>query len=165
MHCIPVLDDDGFVLLESRAMLMYLVDKYGKADDPLYPKDARQRAVVNQRCFFDVSVLYQRFADYFYPQIFANAPADAGKLKALHEAIGFLESFLSTSKWSAGEHVTIADYSLAATMRSCHIANVDLAAYPNVRRWYALCEAELSHWSLMVENSEGFRSYFAGLKK
>lgn len=56
-HCIPTLDDDGFVLWESRAIAGYLVDKYGK-DDSLYPKDLKKRALVNQRLYFDSSSLY-----------------------------------------------------------------------------------------------------------
>jgi glutathione S-transferase len=60
-HTIPTLDDNGFALWESRAILSYLVEKYGK-DDSLYPKDVKARAVVNQRLYFDLGTLYQRFA-------------------------------------------------------------------------------------------------------
>ena len=66
-HTIPVLIDDGLVLCESRAILTYLVEKYGK-DDSLYPKDPRARAIVNQRLYFDMGTLYQRFGDYYYPR-------------------------------------------------------------------------------------------------
>ena len=42
---------------------MYLADKYDKSDS-LYPKDPVKRALVNQRLFFDMGTLYQRFGDY-----------------------------------------------------------------------------------------------------
>ena len=58
-HTVPTLvEDDGFVLWESHAIMPYLVDKYGKEDDPLYPKDLRKRATINQRLHFNNGVLF-----------------------------------------------------------------------------------------------------------
>lgn len=57
-HTIPTLvDDDGFVLWDSHAIMPYLVSKYGK-DDSLYPKDLKKRAVIDQRLHFDSNVLF-----------------------------------------------------------------------------------------------------------
>ena len=56
-HAIPVLNDDGFILNESRAILMYLCNKFpnGKV---LYPEDAVKRANVDKLLFFDGTTLY-----------------------------------------------------------------------------------------------------------
>lgn len=58
-HTIPTLVDNNFSIWESRAILGYLVEKYGK-NDSLYPKDPQQRAVVNQRLYFDMGTFYHR---------------------------------------------------------------------------------------------------------
>jgi glutathione S-transferase len=42
---VPVLDDDGFLLSESSAILKYVADKIGS---PAYPKDLKKRARVNE---------------------------------------------------------------------------------------------------------------------
>lgn len=63
-HNVPTIDDDGFYLNESRAICSYLVNKYGK-DDTLYPKDAKARALVDQRLYFDMGVFYHRFGQVY----------------------------------------------------------------------------------------------------
>jgi len=42
---VPVLDDDGFLLSESSAILKYVADKIGS---PAYPKDPKKRAKINE---------------------------------------------------------------------------------------------------------------------
>lgn len=134
-HTIPTLVDGEFSLWESRAIQIYLAEKYGK-NDTLYPKCPKKRALVNQRLFFDMGTLYQRFGDYHYPQIFANAPADPEKFKKMEEAMGFLETFLDGKTYAAGDFLTIADLSLLATVSSYEVAKFDLSKYQNVTKWY-----------------------------
>lgn len=44
--------------------MKYLVDQYGK-DNMYFPQDARQAAVVNQRLYFDATVLAPRLVEYY----------------------------------------------------------------------------------------------------
>src|SRR5262249_28913576 len=48
---VPTLDDDGFVLWESRAIMMYLADK--TPGQTLYPQELRARADVNHWLIWD----------------------------------------------------------------------------------------------------------------
>lgn len=73
--------------------MLYLVEKYAKTSS-LYPTDAKSRAVVNQRLFFDLGTLYQRLADFYFPQIFAKAPANPDNLKKLEDAVELFNTLL-----------------------------------------------------------------------
>ncbi|XP_063632723.1 glutathione S-transferase 1-1-like [Cydia splendana] len=134
-HTVPTLVDDGLSLWESRAIITYLANKYGKGST-LYPEEPRARALVDQRLYFDIGTLYQRFADYFYPQLFGGAPADQGKLQKIEEALKFLDTFLEGQKYVAGPNLTLADLSLIASVSSFEATDIDFKKYSNVKRWY-----------------------------
>lgn len=63
VHSVPVLEDDGRYIIDSHAILSYLVDKYGK-DDILYPKEPYKKALVDQRLHFDSGILYTRLKSF-----------------------------------------------------------------------------------------------------
>ncbi|XP_069700045.1 glutathione S-transferase 1-1-like [Periplaneta americana] len=135
-HSLPTIVDNDFVLGESRAIICYLADQYGK-DDCLYPKDPKKRAVVNHRLYFDATTLYQRFLDYYVPILYLGKEGDPAKLKRFEDAFVMLEKYLEGQTWAAGDHITIADFPLIATVSSAEIFGFDITRYPNVSRWLA----------------------------
>ncbi|XP_046967287.1 glutathione S-transferase 1-1-like [Vanessa cardui] len=134
-HTVPTLVDDGYPIYESRAIITYLVNKYGKGS-ALYPEDPKARALVDQRLYFDIGTLYQRFGDYFYPQIFGGAPADKDKLAKVEDALKLLDTFLEGQKYVAGPNLTVADLSIVAGVSSFEASDIDFKKYANVKRWY-----------------------------
>lgn len=57
-HCVPTIDDDGFYLWESRAILAYLLES--KAPE-LVPTSPKEKAIVNQRLHFELGGLTNKF--------------------------------------------------------------------------------------------------------
>lgn len=121
----------------------------------------KTRAVINQRLYFDMGTLYAKFADYYYPQIFHQQPADPEKFKAMENALGFFNKFLETSKYAAGNELTIADIPLVSTISSYDIsAGFDLSSYPNIIRWYELCKETVPGYAINQAGAEEFKKYF-----
>lgn len=60
-HQIPVLVDDDFVVAESRAIMAYLVNAK-RPGSPLYPVNSKARAIVDQRLYFDATILFEQNA-------------------------------------------------------------------------------------------------------
>lgn len=160
-HTIPTIKDGDFALWESRAILGYLANKYGK-DDSFYPKDPVKRAIVDQRLYFDMG-LYQRFADFCFPQIMAKAPADPEKYKKMLESYEFLNNFLEGQKYATGDKITIADCALMASVSTFADggASFTLGKYPNIQRWYEDCKINVPGYEKTVAGMEMYKSFFA----
>lgn len=162
-HTIPTLDDDGYILTESRAIMCYLVDKYGAEDDPLYPKDAQLRGRVLERLMFDQGCLFARLVDYYnFAWIFKGEDLDETKSPALDEAFGFLDKYLESSDWAAGDSLTIADVSLAVTVSQAELFGYDLEPYANINRWFEACKNEIVGYEEI--NQEGLNVFKSFLK-
>lgn len=163
-HTVPTIKDGDLVLWESRPIIAYLVNKYGK-DDHLYPNDPVKRALVDQRLYFDMGTLYQRFLEYYFPQIMEKTPADPEKYKKLQEAFGFLNEFLNGQKFAAGDDLTVADLSLMVTVSSLVDggANRSLTKYPNVQRWYTDCKITIPEYEKSNPGLDALRPYFVDL--
>ncbi|PSN30879.1 Glutathione S-transferase 1-1 [Blattella germanica] len=108
----------------SRAILGYLVDQYAQ-DDLLYPKDIKQRALVNQRLFFEAGTLDKAFGEYFH-----------GKAAKLYDAFEVLEKYLEGKKWIAGDNKTIADFSIISSVATIEVTGFEVSKYPNVSNWF-----------------------------
>lgn len=71
-----------------------------------------------------------------YPVIFGGASYDPAKLTKIEEAFKFFDIFLNGQEYAAGDNLTLADLSLAATVSTFDILGFDLSPYKNVTKWY-----------------------------
>lgn len=63
-HNVPTFVDGDFVLNESRAIMVYIAQKWGK-NSALFPEDIQVQARINQRLYFDATVFWKSFGDIF----------------------------------------------------------------------------------------------------
>ncbi|CAH1169710.1 unnamed protein product [Phaedon cochleariae] len=134
-HTVPTLDDNGVIVWDSHAIMIYLVDKYGKGN-AIYPSDLAQRATINQRLFFDTD-LFSKACTITDKIVFEGMKVVPENLKVpLVKAYEFLETFLKNSTYIAGSQLTIADFSLWTTITNASsYVPVDAAKYPRMAAW------------------------------
>ncbi|XP_016968912.2 uncharacterized protein LOC108036992 [Drosophila rhopaloa] len=162
-HTVPTLVDNGFSIWESRAIAVYLVEKYGK-DDSLYPKDPQKRALINQRLYFDLGTLFDSFFKYYYPFIRNGQYGTAEDFKKVEAAFEFLNIFLEGQDYVACNQFTVADIAILATVSTFEIVEFDIAKYPNVARWYANAKKFTPGWEENWEKMLPMKTIFEDRK-
>jgi len=136
---VPVLDDDGTVVADSNAILVYLAKKYHKTD--WLPEAPAAAAAV------------QRWLSVAAGQI-AFGPAAARLINLLgatfnpeevigraHAILKLIDAELAGRTWIAAANPTIADVALYSYIARAPEGNVDLADYANVNAWLKRIEA------------------------
>lgn len=141
-------DDDGFMLFESRAIAAYLASK--RPERGLYPDDPRRRAVVDQWSYWQAIHLGPAMQTVAFERVVKakwgmGAPDEAtvkSKLAEVERFLPVLERGLDGKDWLAGT-LTLADFAVASTFPLRKPAG--LAITPNVQRWIERVEA-LPSW-------------------
>ncbi|ODM92759.1 Glutathione S-transferase D7 [Orchesella cincta] len=141
-HTIPTLVDDGLIITESRAMLMYLGNKYA---ENLYPSDSAKRALVDMRICFDLGTLYVRFMDAFWPVMYDQIMPDPVKLARLDEGLGYVEDFLKDG-FIAGSELTIADFSMVAILTTLKAMEHDMSRFSEIAAYLEKCAGMMKGW-------------------
>jgi glutathione S-transferase len=136
----PVIDDDGFVVTESAAVVLYLAEKAGK----LLPRDVQGRTRVVQWCFAAVGTVEPTLTCIDLLEIF-DSDKSARKLRAevpklAHRWLGGLERRLDDREWIACTDFTVADIMMAGVLRGIRKTNL-LEPFPKTRAYYERCIA------------------------
>ena len=144
---VPVLVlEDGRILAESNAILLYLAEK-----TRFLPADRFDRGKAWEWLFFEQ---YTHEPSIAVRRSILTAPERATqrtpeRLQALLESGNFalrvLERRLAAADWLAGDSYSIADIALYAYTHVAHEGGYDLAAYPGISRWIQRVKSEPGH--------------------
>lgn len=136
---VPVLEDDGIVISDSNAILVYLAKKHRRTDWlPEAPEAAasvqRWLSVAAGQIAFGPAAarLVTLFGAKFNPEeVIGRA----------HAVLKVIDDELADRHWIAAPHPTIADVALYSYIARAPEGNVDLGAYHHVRAWLGRIEA------------------------
>ena len=136
---IPVIEDDGFVLFESNAIVKYFADKNGSQ---FYPKDLKKRAIVDQWIDFSSFHVGMALSKVFYNRVIAQRIGESVDENSLKDGLKFLDRFLPVidaqlkkNKYLAGNEMTLADFDLLAILDPSEASGIDLTPYQAIVKW------------------------------
>lgn len=166
---VPTLTEGDFRMGESASILRYLAHRF---DCPEYPKDAQQRAKVDEALDWFNTNFYRDFGyGLLYPQILPHhkRPNEAfhagviawGKDKT-KAALAILDKhMLGANDYVANNRISIADYFGACLLATGDAIGCAYSDYPNVCRWLSNMK-KLGSWKRVHEVFDGFAASLKG---
>ena len=148
---VPILEDEGFILWESHAIMQYVAER--TPGQTLYPTEVRARADVNRWLFwsahhFGPAVGVLNFQNFVKNLIGQGGPDEAEVKRGEREVAqfaGVLDAHLADREWVSGKTLTLADLALASPLMATVPAKLDVSRYTSLLGWFARVRA-LEAW-------------------
>jgi len=135
---VPTIDDDGFVLWESHAIVRYLAAKHA-AD--LWPEERKMRAEADQWMDWSQTTFWPTIRPLFMglvrtapEQRDARAIEDS-RIKTA-QALVILDAHLRSRPFLAGSDFTVGDIALGCGIWRWMALPIERPELPNVQRWF-----------------------------
>lgn len=138
---VPAIDDNGYILTESGAILLYLAEKSEK----LIPRDLQGRAQVYRWLITSLN----NIEPFALPILLADLQGDSNlhakaqrpwHVDVLSRFLGPINQMLKTQPFITGADFTVADISLTCVLRELRKTDV-LHQYPEVENYRLRCQA------------------------
>ncbi len=141
---VPTINDDGFVLWESNAIVRYLVNKHG-AGTQLRPDDVQVQASADRWMDWAVSTLASTHVPVYQGLIRTpEAERDLAKIAAARvgwsKANAVLEAWLTDHEYLSGDAFGIGDIPASPFTYRWFNLDIEREDFPNLKRWHdAVC--------------------------
>jgi glutathione S-transferase len=141
---IPTINDDGFVLWESNAIVRYLCGRYGRGS--LAPDTDQGRAIADQWMEWHKATFYPGYIELFWA-IVRTEPAlrVPDRIASLARSVGrcllVLDAQVAQRPYIAGDGLTMADIPLGSAIYRYLQLSIERPELPNIAAWHErLCE-------------------------
>jgi len=143
---VPAIDDDGFILSESEAIIRYLMNSR-KVGEEFYPTDPKVRAQVDKYFPFHHNTVRPQFSKCFmatYIDLLPPEYKDYGLEKYQEDAGNVLKQFeeiyLKDQKYIAGDTLSIADiFMISELVLAAFHTDFDFSSYPKSKAYMERC--------------------------
>jgi glutathione S-transferase len=136
---VPVLEDNGFVLADSTAILTYLA-KAHDASGQWLPADPMVAAEVQRWLSVASGQINNGPARARLITVFGASFDPVDTIERAHSVLKVMDQHLNGRHFLAADHATIADVAIYSYVAHAPEGNVSLEAYPNIRAWLARIE-------------------------
>jgi glutathione S-transferase len=137
---VPLLDDNGLLISDSNAILVYLAMKYDSTRTWL-SADAEQAAKIQQMLTLAAGPVASGPGAARLITLFGAGYDPETTISNSHALLATVESLLEGKQWLAADHATIADIANYAYIARAPEGNVSLANYPNIVSWLERIES------------------------
>lgn len=137
-HKVPVIDDEGFVLWESNAIVRYLCAKHPETG--LYPGPLAARADCDRWMDWQATEFAPAMRDAFI-QLVRTAPQERQaaladeSIQCTEPMLAILDAALNGKQFIGGDRFTMADIPLACTAHRWNGLPIERIARPHVDNW------------------------------
>ena len=161
MRLIPVLDDNGFVMWESNAIVRYVAETYGRGS--LAPQDRQAFAKADQWMDWTAtSVQPDIISTIFWglirtPAAERNVAAVDASIKRAGERLALLDAHLVGRDYVGGMTLTMADIPIGSLMYRYFTLPIARPSLPNVEAWYGRLSARPAYKANVMVDYSGLK--------
>jgi len=137
---VPTLDDNGFILWESNAILRYICQSYATMSS-LFPPEPRSRAVIDHWMEFQQTTLNRPQSVIF--QGLVRTPPEQRDNNAILAAVAeatkpwsIIDRALASHPFITGKELTLADIVFGVHVHRWFNMPIERPELPNLREWY-----------------------------
>jgi glutathione S-transferase len=136
---VPVIDDNGTIVYDSNAILVYLAHTYG--GERWMPSDAAARVAIQQWFSLAAGPIFNGPCAARMIKLF-GAPLDHARATGIAlKLFEVLEKHFGGSAFAIGSAASVADIAAYSYIAHAPEGGIDLAPYPALRAWLARIEA------------------------
>lgn len=136
---VPTIEEDGFVLWESNAIVRYLAAKHSAGK--LWPEDLNIRAEADKWMDWQNTTFWPNFRPLFWnlvrtpPDQRDTAAMEDSRLKTA-EVLGYLDAHLKNRSYIVGETLTMGDIPMGCAIWRWIGLPIERTELPNLQRWF-----------------------------
>lgn len=131
---VPVLDDDGLIIRDSQAILVYLAKRYG--GEPWWPDDAYRLAQIAAWLSTAANEICHGPALLRVHHKFGRAIDVEKARQTADKVLAIIDQHLESRDWLVGDNVSIADIAAYPYLALAPEGSIDIGAYPNIVAWF-----------------------------